>query len=85
METDNFIEAKVIAVHRTDGTVIPEQITIEDVVYPIDQVLRITPLVTTKNGGGGLKYEVLISGKRNALYLEDASSYCATRKWFRII
>lgn len=85
METAIFKEAKVVAVHRTDGMVMPESIVIEDIACPIDRVLRITPLVTTKNGGSGLKYEVLISGKRNTLYLEDAGSYCKLRKWFSIV
>lgn len=84
MDNSYFIETTVIALHRTDGTVMPEQIVIDDIAYPIDRVLRITPLVTTKGGGTGQRYEILASGKRITLFLEDAASYCSRRRWFSL-
>ncbi len=77
-----FVEANVIAVHRTDGTVVPERVIIDDIIYPVDKVLRVTPISTTKRGGDGLRYDAVIDGKPNVLYLEDASSYTTVRRWF---
>ena len=63
-----------------DGTILPRAITWEDGhSYEIDRVLDIRPTASLKAGGAGIRYTVLVEGKRKYLWLED-QRYFVERK-----
>ena len=58
--------------HRKDGSARPNTITFEDEgKFEIDRVLRICRAASTKVGGTGIRYTVLISGKQAYLFDEE--------------
>ena len=54
----------VYAVMLQDGTVKPRRFLWEDgATYKIDRILHITPAASTKVGGRGIRYTVMIEGQ----------------------
>lgn len=71
------VYVEVRARHLTDGTCKPESIKFEnDEVYKIDHVKRCCRAASTKVGGTGLRYTVMICGKETFLFDEENG------KWF---
>ena len=71
MEDRRKVYVEVRARHLTDGTCRPESIKFEnDEVYEIDRVKHCCRAASTKVGGTGLRYTVMICGKET--YLFDA-------------
>jgi len=63
--------------HRSDGTARPNKIIFEDgQAYEIDRVKYIQHAASTKVGGIGLRYTVMILGKETFLFDEENG------KWF---
>ena len=66
----------VYAVMLQDGTVKPRRFLWEDgATYMIDRILHITPADSTKVGGRGIRYTVMIAGQEKYIFREDD-------KWF---
>ncbi len=66
----------VYAVMLQDGTVKPRRFLWEDgATYMIDRILHITPAASTKVGGRGIRYTVMIAGQEKYIFREDD-------KWF---
>ena len=71
------VYVEVRARHLTDGTCRPESIKFEnDEVYEIDRVKHCCRAASTKVGGTGLRYTVMICGKETYLFDEENG------KWF---
>lgn len=69
-----FVE--VFAIHRLDGTTIPVKFRIEDGrVVPIDKVKYCQRAASTKVGGSGIRYTIMIRGLEHYLFEDDG-------KWF---
>ena len=63
--------------HKTDGTARPRKIKFEDgEVYEIDRVRHCCRAASTKVGGTGLRYTVMICGTETFLFDEENG------KWF---
>lgn len=63
--------------HRADGTARPNRITFEDgMTYEIDRVKFVCRAASTKVGGTGLRYTIMICGKETFLFDEENG------KWF---
>ena len=59
-----------------NGTVKPRRFQWEDgAIYQIDRILHITPAASTKVGGRGIRYTVMIEGQEKYIFREDD-------KWF---
>lgn len=66
----------VYVVMLQDGTVKPRRFLWEDgATYMIDRILHITPAASTKVGGRGIRYTVMIAGQEKYIFREDD-------KWF---
>ena len=77
MQTRRKIYVEVRARHLTDGTCRPESIKFEDnQTYEIDRVRQCCRAASTKVGGTGLRYTVVILGKETFLFDEENG------KWF---
>ena len=77
MEERRKVYVEVRARHLIDGTCRPETIKFEnDEVYEIDRVKQCCRAASTKVGGTGLRYTVMICGKET--YLFDEENW----KWF---
>lgn len=57
--------------HRKDGSLRPNIITFEGKGFEIDRVLQICRAASTKVGGTGIRYTVLISGRQAFLFDEE--------------
>ena len=86
MENEKLLENEykayvaVLELRREDGTILPRAITWEDgFTYEIDRVLDIRPAASLKAGGAGIRYTILVEGKRKYLWLED-QRYFVERK-----
>lgn len=63
--------------HRLDGTARPNRIKFEDgMTYEIDRVKFVCRAASTKVGGTGLRYTVMICGTETFLFDEENG------KWF---
>ena len=77
MEDRRKVYVEVRARHLIDGTCRPETIKFEnDEVYEIDRVKQCCRAASTKVGGTGLRYTVMICGKETYLFDEESG------KWF---
>ncbi len=77
MEDRRKVYVEVRARHLIDGTCRPESIKFEnDEVYEIDRVKQCCRAASTKVGGTGLRYTVMICGKETYLFDEENG------KWF---
>ena len=77
MEDRRKVYVEVRARHLIDGTCRPESIKLEnDEVYEIDRVKQCCRAASTKVGGTGLRYTVMICGKETYLFDEENG------KWF---
>lgn len=77
MEDRRKVYVEVRARHLIDGTCRPESIKFEnDEVYEIDRVKRCCRAASTKVGGTGLRYTVMICGQETYLFDEENG------KWF---
>lgn len=77
MEDRRKVYVEVRARHLLDGTCRPESIKFEnDEVYEIDRVKQCCRAASTKVGGTGLRYTVMICGKETYLFDEENG------KWF---
>ena len=77
MEERRKVYVEVRARHLIDGTCRPETIKFEnDEVYEIDRVKQCCRAASTKVGGTGLRYTVMICGKETYLFDEEIG------KWF---
>lgn len=77
MQTRRKIYVEVRARHLPDGTCRPESIKFEDnQTYEIDRVRQCCRAASTKVGGTGLRYTVVILGKETFLFDEENG------KWF---
>ena len=77
MEERRKVYVEVRARHLIDGTCRPETIKFEnDEVYEIDRVEQCCRAASTKVGGTGLRYTVMICGKETYLFDEENG------KWF---
>lgn len=77
MEDRRKVYVEVRAIHRIDGTCRPESIKFEnDEVYEIDRVKQCCRAASTKVGGTGLRYTVMICDKETYLFDEENG------KWF---
>ena len=77
MEDRRKVYVEVRARHLIDGTCRPESIKLEnDEVYEIDRVKHCCRAASTKVGGTGLRYTVMICGQET--YLFDGEN----GKWF---
>lgn len=66
----------VYVVMQKDGMVRPRRFLWEDgSAYNIDRILHIVPAASTKVGGRGMRYTVMIEGKEKYIFREDD-------KWF---
>ena len=66
MNTQEYrkVYVDVYAVMLRDGTVKPRRFLWEDgATYMIDRILHITPAASTKVGGRGIRYTVMIEGQ----------------------
>ncbi len=64
-------DISVIAKMMSDKRVLPLQIVWEDGrVFDIDKVLDIRPTASTKGGGMGLRYKVMIGNNERYLFLD---------------
>lgn len=71
------VYVEVDVTHRTDGTARPQRIKFENgEVYEIDRVKYCCRAASTKVGGTGLRYTVLICGTETFLFDEENG------KWF---
>ena len=71
------VYVKVNADHDYDGTCRPNKITFEHgEIYTIDRVRHVCRAASTKVGGTGVRYTVMISGKETYLFDEENG------KWF---
>lgn len=71
------VYVEVDVTHRTDGTARPQRIKCENgEVYEIDRVKYCCRAASTKVGGTGLRYTVLICGTETFLFDEENG------KWF---
>ena len=72
MEERRKVYVEVRARHLIDGTCRPETIKFEnDEVYEIDRVKQCCRAASTKVGGTGLRYTVMICGKETYLFDEE--------------
>ena len=77
MEDRRKVYVEVRARHLIDGTCRPESIKFENgEVYEIDRVKQCCRAASTKVGGTGLRYTVMICGKETYLFDEENG------KWF---
>lgn len=77
MNNRRKVYVEVRARHLTDGTCKPESIKFEnDEVYKIDDIKSCCRAASTKVGGTGLRYTVMICGKETFLFDEENG------KWF---
>ena len=77
MEDRRKVYVEVKARHLIDGTCRPESIKFEnDEVYKIDRVKHCCRAASTKVGGTGLRYTVMICGQETYLFDEENG------KWF---
>lgn len=77
MEDRRKVYVEVRARHLIDGTCRPESIKFEnDEVYEIDRVKQCCRAASTKVGGTGLRYTVMVCGKETYLFDEENG------KWF---
>lgn len=71
------IYVRVNVDHLTDGTALPRKLRFEDgKVYEIDRVRSCCRAASTKVGGTGIRYTVVICGKETFLFDEENG------KWF---
>ena len=77
-ETKNRkVYVDVFALMRQDGMLLPKGFIWEDgAKYKIDRVRHAAPAASTKVGGRGIRYTVLIGGQEQYLYREKDD------KWF---
>lgn len=74
MSRKEYVE--VIAKHDTDGRTRPISIKwIDGHIYEVDRLKQICRAASTKVGGCGIRYTVVICGKETFLFQED-------EKWF---
>lgn len=77
MATRRKVYVEVNVDHRSDGTARPNSIKFEDgMTYEIDRVKFVCRAASTKVGGTGLRYTVMICGKETFLFDEENG------KWF---
>ena len=76
MNTRRKIYVEVQARHLIDGSCRPETIKFEnDHIYEIDRVKHCCRAASTKVGGCGMRYTIMVEGLPRFLYDEDG-------KWF---
>ncbi len=72
MQEYRKVYVEVTAVMKPDGTVLPRRFLWEDgAVYRIDRVKHIVPAASTKVGGRGIRYTVMIQGQERYLFREE--------------
>lgn len=77
MNARRKVYVTVNADHRPDGTTRPNKITFEDgAFYAIDRVKHVCKAYSSKVGGGGLRYTIMVCGKETYLFDEENG------KWF---
>ena len=70
------VYVEVVATFKTDGRLMPLLIVWENgKKYKVDKVKFITPCASTKVGGRGMRYTVLMNGKERNIFNEEG-------KWF---
>ena len=73
--TKLYVEVNVT--HKSDGSARPEYIRFEDgKTYIIDRLVNVCRAASTKVGGTGIRYTVMICGKERFLFDEENG------KWF---
>ena len=77
MENRRKVYVDVEVTHRADGTARPNLIKFENgEEYEIDRVKYVCRAASTKVGGNGIRYTVMILGKETYLFDEENG------KWF---
>lgn len=77
MENRRKVYVDVEVTHRSDGTARPNLIKFENgEEYEIDRVKYVCRAASTKVGGNGIRYTVMILGKETYLFDEENG------KWF---
>ena len=74
MNTQEYrkVYVDVYAVMLRNGTVKPRRFQWEDgAIYQIDRILHITPAASTKVGGRGIRYTVMIEGQEKYTDIAD--------------
>lgn len=72
MKNRRKVYVAVTAEHQTDGTCRPKSIKFEDGrVYEIDRVKYRCRAASTKVGGTGLRYTIMVGGKETYLFDEE--------------
>ena len=67
---------EVVAIHHSDGTCRPSSITLDDETFEIDRVRQSCRAASTKVGGTGIRYTIVINGIETFLFDEGNG------KWF---
>ena len=66
--------------HRPDGTILPRSFVWEDGRrYTIDRVIDVRQAASTKAGGTGLRYTVIVRQREVYMFLEEVRDL---RRWF---
>jgi len=85
MDIRRKIYVEVKARHLIDGSCRPETIKFEDDhIYEIDRVKHCCRAASTKVGGTGLRYTVVILGKETFLFDEENGKWFVQAKCERI-
>jgi len=85
MDIRRKIYVEVKARHLIDGSCRPETIKFEDDhIYEIDRVKHCCRAASTKVGGTGLRYTVVILGKETFLFDEENGKWFVEAKCERI-
>lgn len=67
-----LIPVEVIALNRIDGTMVPKALTWNDLLYPVDRVIKMQKASSHKTDGSGWRYLCQIRNKQVYLFRKDA-------------
>lgn len=79
------IYIRVIGLFETSGVLTPKKIEVPgEGVFKIEQVLGMRTLKSTKTGGVGFRYTIVINGRWSYLYFEPADELTGNHlgSWF---
>lgn len=86
MDSKNLkVHVPVDVAFRSDGTMLPREITWEDgTKYEIHRVLNIRQATAMRAGGQGDRYTIMIDGKQSYLFFERSASLTGNNigRWF---
>lgn len=69
---------RVIAEHRTDGSIRPLKIEYEDRWLEVDRLIDVRMAASLKAGGQGMRYTCRIYGKQVYLFCDDGRWFLET-------